>query len=95
MSVQLENRQQYYELEERRDSRCQTQLSKEGDGDYTEDDFEDDDDLDTVAPHNQQQGKIKMALVIVSHNALFRISKCNQSIIAGFDITLNNWIVGA
>ena len=76
MSVQLENRHQNYEMEERRDS----QLSKDllpGDGvvvDYTDDDFEDDDDLDTVAPHNQQQqGKIKMALVIVSHDAFFRI----------------------
>ena len=74
MNFQLENRHQNYEIEERRDSRCQTQLSKEGDGDYTEDDFEDDDDLDTVTPHNQQQqGKIKMALVIVSHDAFFRI----------------------
>ena len=74
MNVQLENWHQNYEIEERRDSRCQTQLSKEGDGDYTEDDFEDDDDLDTVAPHNQQQqGKIKMVLVIVSHDAFFRI----------------------
>ena len=67
MNVEFENRHQNYEIEERRDSRCQTQLSKEGDGDYT------DDDLDTVTPHNHQQGKSKMVLVIVSHNAFFRI----------------------
>ena len=75
MSLQLENRHQYYETEERRDSQLSKDLQPGGGVlDYTDDDFEDDDDLDTVAPHNQQQqGKIKMALVIVSHDAFFRI----------------------
>ena len=74
MNLQLENRQQHYETEESRDSQLSKDLQPGGGVlDYTDDDFEDDDDLDTVAPHNQQQGKIKMALVIVSHNAFFRI----------------------
>ena len=65
MSVQLENHHQNYEMEERRDS----QLSKDLQPgacvvDYTDDDFEDDDDLDTVAPHNQQQGKSKRAMAM-------------------------------
>ena len=77
MDVQLENRHQYYEMEESRDSQLSKDLQPGGGVlDYTDDDFEDDDDLDTVAPHNQlQQGKFKMATVIVSHVAFFRIPK--------------------
>ena len=65
MSVQLENRHQNYKMEERRDSQLSKDLQTGGGVvDYTDDDFEDDDDLDTVAPHNQQQqGKSKRAMV--------------------------------